>query len=163
MARSIRVVDILHPLRGFLYGTRIHIYRQIRLGTEELAHVQEFMGAEAIVFAVVAPPQVFNRLSFAFGAYALLPVVGICKTPSRPAQVGDVQVAKRLDDIVANPIGIRDFCMVFPHVEPIVDTAPEVLCKMPVNMLADARRRLVGVCQGLVLLAPGRYAGQAHD
>ena len=107
IARPVGVVDVLHPLRCFLYGTGVHVGGQIGLSPEELTEVQELVRSKAVVFAVIAPPQVLDGLALALGPYAFFPVIGIGKTTTRPAQVGDLQVPERFDDIVADAVGGR--------------------------------------------------------
>jgi hypothetical protein len=65
-------------------------------------------------------------------------VVGVREAASRPAQVGDIECAKGLDDIETQAALVRDRG-ILAHPESAVDAAAEVLGEVAVQVLADRR------------------------
>src|SRR5690606_34814518 len=144
-------IHVLLPVDEFLYCSASDIGSQVRLGTKQLAHVKKIVRAEAVVFCHATPPAVDHGWSLVFRTHAVLPMIGICKASSRPAQVGNLELFERLYHIVAHALGMRDGAVVFTYIKSAIDTAAKVLSKVAVDVTAYGRLTFRGADNDLVL------------
>jgi hypothetical protein len=71
-------------------------------------------------------------------------VIFIREAAARPAYDGDVQLAQRGDDVIAQAAGIRDR-RALSHPDPCFDAMPQVFRKLSVDVPVDQRARLVAM------------------
>jgi len=79
-----------------------------------------------------------------FGANAVFPMVFIGKTTAWPAQVGDVDVLEGVNNVVANAACVGNVGC-FTNINPVVDTATEVLGKVAINVFVNGATFNVGI------------------
>ena len=77
---------VFHPFAHFLHRAASHISIHIGLAAQLLAQLEKLMRTEAVVLRHASPVGVDHFLSLIFGPHAVLPMVFIRKTASRPAQ-----------------------------------------------------------------------------
>ena len=94
------------------------------------------MCAERVVFDNAAPVCVYHALAVFFWPDAVLPVVFVCKAAARPAQVRNVNVLECLYYGLVVSVYVWNL-RVFAYTEAAVDTAAQMLGKMPVYVGAD--------------------------
>src|SRR2546425_12478620 len=94
------------------------------------------MGAEAIVFRVIAPVDVDRFWPLRLWTNSVAPVIIIGKTSSGPAQDGDAQRAQIFDCLLAITIDVWNWG-IWPDPKAAVDTGSEVLGKMSVQLGAN--------------------------
>ena len=134
---------VLDPVGHLLGRAAAHVGRDVGLGADPLAEVEELVGAEAVVLDDASPVDVDPAASRLRGADAVLPVVLVGEAAARPAQVGDLDLAQRLDDVVSNAVSVGDR-RCGPDPQPVVDAAAEMLGEVAVDVPADHRTRLPG-------------------
>ena len=123
------------------------------------------MGTKTVVFGYISPPSVDNSRPVGLGANAIFPMVGIRKTATWPAQVGNFEFDQGVDHVFAHAVYSWNFGVVFAHVNSIVDAPAQVLGKVAVDVLADGVLAKVGIEYDLVLTIqidaePGKQQGQ---
>ena len=99
---------IFHPVLHLLYAAAADVAANIRRTVELFAQIEEFVSAEMVVFGDAAPVGIDHGRAAHAWPDAVLPVVLIRETTSRPAQHRHLDVAQRRDHIPANAADIRD-------------------------------------------------------
>src|SRR5215218_1352099 len=94
------------------------------------------MRAKAVVFCDAAPVGIHHFWPLCPRANAVTPVVFIGKATPGPAQVGYSDFLQCFNNVQANAVFLCHFHGV-GYPKAIVDTAAQVLGKMPVNVPAD--------------------------
>jgi hypothetical protein len=73
----------------------------------------------------------------------------IRETTSGPAQIGNLYILQSFDNIIPDPISVRNRA-VFTHPDAAIYTMAKVLTEMPVNVFADLKLSLVGINYELI-------------
>ena len=136
-----RMVHVLPPFGHFLDAAAADIADDEWLGAELLREFQEFVCADAVVLGDAAPVVVHHAGTPFTRPDAILPVVVVRETAARPTQVGDLDGAQRLHDVIADAPATG----VPAHPDPVVDAPAEMLRKVPVDVPADRIASLIGV------------------
>src|SRR5690606_40645368 len=95
------------------------------------------MSTKAIILGNIAPPRVHDRRPIFLWSNAILPLIGISETTTRPAKVGYVQVLERFHHVVSNTFCMRDRGIVLPNIKATVNTTTQMYCKMSIDVLVD--------------------------
>jgi len=98
--------------------------------------------AKAVVFGHATPICIDHLGAIRPRADAVLPMIFIRKTTSRPTNRRDLDIFQGSDHIVAYAAGIGNGA-VFPHPDTAVNAVPKVFGELPIDVLAD------GVLAGL--------------
>src|SRR6266550_1863415 len=139
-ARAIEA-HVLPPLGHLARRATPDVTDDERRGTEAIDQLEILVRPEAVVFGDVAPHGVDDGGALLGRADAVLPVVAIGEAAAGPADVRDLDLAQRRDDVV-------------PQVPPsapalgpkaVVDVAPQVLGELAVDVTADGVAPRVGV------------------
>ena len=94
------------------------------------------MGAKGIVFKRTAPVVVDDLAATLLRAYALHPVVLVCKAASGPAEHGDAEGLQGLQDVRAIAVHIGDGG-VRSHPDTLVDASAQVLGELSEQLCRD--------------------------
>src|SRR5690606_41157864 len=100
--------DLFYPFGHFFYRSTTDVSGDVRLTFEQCAKLQEFMCTEAVVFNHSAPVGIYHFRTLFAWTYTVAPMVFISETASRPAQIGNFNLFKSIDDIVSVTIFFRD-------------------------------------------------------
>src|SRR5208337_4696254 len=92
------------------------------------------VGPEAVRFSL-EPRQVVTRGPGILGADSILPVIPGAEVPARPSQLRDAQLARRLENIRAVPVGVGQGRALVVH--PAIDAPAKMLNEVPVNVGID--------------------------
>ena len=109
------------------------------------------MCTKTVVFGNSSPPNVYHFWSFLFGTNTILPVIGVCKASSRPAQVWNIQFFEGGNNIVANAFGVRDISVFFTNIKAIINATSQVLREMAIYVPADLSFLSVGADRNIYL------------
>src|SRR6185295_15500639 len=121
IAGFVRVFD---PVPGVFDGAESGVDAEIGLDLEALAIGEEVVGPEAV--ALHRPPGVIApSRALVAGPDAILPVVAGGKVASRPAQERHPEPARRVHDVAAEAVSVRQRAPLLVY--PAVDAAPQVL------------------------------------
>ena len=146
--------DIFYPLRHFLYGTATHVSTDIRLCTQFLTKIQEFVCSEAIILCNASPMGIDHLRTLATWTDTVTPVVFVGKATARPAQIRYINMFKSGDNIVPHSVRIRNL-RVFPYPKAIIDTSSQMFGKLSVDMSADRFSSQIGINNHLSFLLRG--------
>ena len=127
---------VFHPFGHLLHRTASHISIDISLTSQLAAQFKEFMGTEAVVLYNAAPVGIDDLLSLFFRADSVFPVIFIRKASARPAKHRNTDLFQRFHNIGTHTIDIRDLG-IFSNINSLIDTASQMLGKMPLDLLVD--------------------------
>src|ERR1017187_2070870 len=108
------------------------------------------MCAEMVILHHAAPVRVDHLRPFLAWADAVFPMIFISETTTRPAQDGKVQLFQCRDHIIADPASIWDG-RIFTNPNSLVDTSPEMLGELAVDVAIDRALWLIGVNRELAI------------
>src|SRR5207245_4295791 len=97
---------VLDPVRHLLGRSAADVGGNVGIGADQPAEVEKLVGAEAVVLHDPAPMNVDSPGPLFRRADAVPPVVLIGNAATRPAQVGDLDLAKGFDDVATNAAGV---------------------------------------------------------
>ncbi len=127
---------------GFGPSARAEVGADVGLGAEHLHVVEEFVGAEAVGFDG-APCHFESRRTLVARADAVAPIVVRGEVAAGPAQEGDIELTDRLEDVLAEAIGIREWRLLFE--DAAIDAAAEVLDEVAVEHGIDVADDTLGI------------------
>ena len=137
-------VEVFHPTGHFLHRAAAHVGGQVGLGIQQLAQLQKFVGAEAVILQVVAPPHVQHLRALRRGPDAVAPVVGVGEAAAGPAQVGHLDFLQRLHHVQPDA-ALLGHVQLFIYPKTIVNAAAQMLSELPVDVPADLQLRAAGL------------------
>ena len=117
---------VFDPLRELFDSPGADVAADIRLGPEQFAEIQKFVGAKGVVFDRPSPVAVDHLRAILARADAVTPMIFVGKAASGPTQHGHLQRLQRFQNIGTIAILIRDVRL-RPDPYAVVDTSAEVL------------------------------------
>jgi hypothetical protein len=137
-------VAILDPLAQFARGAATDVTGKVGLAAELFAEIEELVRADGVAFDHAAPVRVDAARAFFTRADAVTPVVVVGITAAGPAQVGNLDLLQRGDEVAAPApdVGHRG---AFADPKSVVDATTEMLGKMAEDMPVDDRTGLGGM------------------
>ena len=95
------------------------------------------MRTEVVIFDDASPVCVYHAWALLIRTNPVHPVICIGKAATGPAQYGYLYFAQSIDYIVPQSVGIR-YGRFFSNPYASVDSSPEMLRKMPVNVFVNS-------------------------
>ncbi|MNT57046.1 hypothetical protein D3C72_1943910 [compost metagenome] len=102
------------------------------------------MGAEVIVLHYAAPVGIDHPFAVLLGPDAVHPVIFVGEAAARPAEHRNPDLFKRIHNVIANPVRIRNLG-IHAYPDSLVNTTSQMLGEMPVNIPVNRSFADVGV------------------
>ncbi len=130
------VVAVLHPFPQLAHRPRTNVPHDVGLRPHQPAEPHELLSTEGVALRDFAPVDIHAPRTIRARPNAVLPMIVVGEAAAGPADHCWLHLPQRRHDVIADPAGVRDR-RVFPNPDTVVDTAPQVLCEVPVDVRVD--------------------------
>src|SRR5262245_26729402 len=143
--RSVTIRDPIVELPG---RARTDVGGEVRLRADQATQPHELMIAELVGLRRMPAgwrpmlPKIVSPGTPGRGTDAVAPMVAIGEAPARPAQIRSADSLHVFNELLANPVHVRNLGIA-SHPDSVIDHTAEMLDEMPVQMRVDDRARLV--------------------
>ena len=94
------------------------------------------MCPKAVILNRASPVGVDHTAAFLFRSDTVSPVIFIRKAAARPAKYREFQCAKRIHNILAHSILVRNLG-ILPHINTVINAAAKMLRKLPIYLRSN--------------------------
>src|SRR5262249_30265437 len=143
--RSVAIRDPFVKLPGRA-GTDVG--RKVRLRADQAAQPHELMNAELVALGRMPTgwrpmlPKIVSPGTHGGGADAVSQMETVGEAPARPTQIRSANSLHIFNELLANPVYVRNFGIA-SHPDAVIDHTAEMLNEMPVQMRVDNRAGFV--------------------
>src|SRR6478672_4864630 len=95
------------------------------------------MRTKTVIFGYTTPPFIHDGRTLVFWPNAVLPMIGIRETSTRPAKHWHLEFLQCRDYIIAYSFGIGNGLILLAYIKAIIDTSAEMFSKMAINITID--------------------------
>ena len=127
---------IFDPFAHFLHRTGAEVAVYISIAPKLTAKLKILVCAERIIFNNSAPVGVDHFFAHFFRADTVFPMVFVGKASARPAKNGNTHLFKRVNNVTAHTVYIRNVG-ILTYKKTFINTSAEMLAEMAVDILVD--------------------------
>ena len=129
--------DVFHPVLHLLYRSAANVAIDIGFAAQHFTKMEEFMGSEAVVLQDSSPVGIDDLFTGFQRSDPIHPMILIGKAAARPADHRNLDFTKRIRNIRANPVFIRNSGLRTDK-QSFINSSSQMLRKLTVDFLPDS-------------------------